>query len=115
MKTLIGILAFGFCSTQAFSQTATAFAGSSSTGATALESKNSEKTIQSIIDDLVKLHIITDRNKVSFSLSYDAMKVNDKKQSEETLDTFRKKYGIGKSDSINYAKDHNTVSTSIVH
>ncbi len=77
------------------------------------DNKRSEDLIQDILNDLLAMKIITNKEVVAFSISIDQMEVNNKKQSEAVLETFRSKYHIVKGYSIVYAKARNTVSTSI--
>jgi uncharacterized protein YlxW (UPF0749 family) len=69
--------------------------------------------IRNILNDLLAMKIITNKDVVAFTLSMDHMEVNSKKQSDAVLETFKFKYHIVKGYSIEYAKAKNSTSTSI--
>lgn len=73
----------------------------------------SENLIQNILNDLLAMKIINNKDVVAFSLSMDHMEVNSKKQSDAVLEVFKSKYRIVKGYSIVYAKAKNSTSTSI--
>lgn len=73
----------------------------------------SENTIQSILNDLLEMKIINSKETVSFSISADEMRVNNKKQPDAVLEKFKTKYHVGKSYSIVHAQSMGSTSTSI--
>lgn len=73
----------------------------------------SEELIRNILNDLMSMKIINNKEVVAFSISNDKMEVNNKKQSDAVLEKFKSKYHIVKGYSIAYAKAKDTVSTSI--
>lgn len=77
------------------------------------DNDTSEKLIQDILNDLMAMKIISNKDVVAFSLSIDSMEVNNKKQPDAVLETFKSKYHIVKDYSIVYAKAKNSTSTSI--
>ncbi len=77
------------------------------------ENDTSEDLIRNILNDLLAMKIIHNKEVVAFSISTDKMEVNNKKQPDSVLETFKSKYHIVKGYSIVYAKAKDTVSTSI--
>jgi chromosome segregation ATPase len=73
----------------------------------------SENLIKNILDDLMEMKIISNKDVVAFSISSDEMRVNNKKQPDAVLEKFRAKYHVGKSYSIVHAKSMGSTSTSI--
>jgi hypothetical protein len=112
MKTLTLTIALNFLAAIAFSQTTSVSSVSAYTTVQSDETDTVSIT-DSIVDDLFKLHIIKERNHVSFNLKHNAFKVNDNVQSQEVLEKFKKKYHIVKGYSIAYAKTKGSTSTSI--
>jgi hypothetical protein len=74
---------------------------------------DSENLIQNILNDLLAMKIINNKDVVAFSLSMDDMNVNNKKQSDAVLEVFKSKYHMVRGYSIVYAKAKNSTSTSI--
>jgi len=73
----------------------------------------SEDLIRNILNDLLAMKIINNKEVVAFSLSADKMEVNNKRQPDAVLETFKSKYHIVKGYSIVYAKAKDSISTSI--
>lgn len=73
----------------------------------------SENLIKNILDDLMEMKIIGNKDVVAFSISSDEMRVNNKKQPDTVLEKFKAKYHVGKSYSIVHAKSMGSTSTSI--
>lgn len=67
-----------------------------------------------IVNDLLKMKLVTTKDKVSFKLTNEKFVVNDALQSEEIFQKFKKKYHIVKGYTISYSKDGGSTSTSIV-
>ncbi len=73
----------------------------------------SEDLIRNILNDLMAMKIINNKDVVAFSISTDKMEVNNKRQPDSVLETFKSKYHIVKGYSIVYAKAKDSISTSI--
>lgn len=76
-------------------------------------SDTSEDLIRDILNDLMAMRIINNKDVVAFSISTDKMEVNNKRQPDTVLETFKSKYHIVKGYSIVYAKAKDSISTSI--
>lgn len=75
--------------------------------------EESETLIQNILDDLLAMKIINNKDVVAFSISVDEMQVNNKKQPDAVLEKFKSKYHVEKGYSIVHAKSMGNISTSI--
>lgn len=73
----------------------------------------SENLIRNILDDLLEMKIINNKEVVAFSISADEMRVNNKKQPDAVLEKFKAKYHVGKGYSIVHAQSMGNTSTSI--
>jgi septal ring factor EnvC (AmiA/AmiB activator) len=73
----------------------------------------SENLVRNILNDLMAMKIIDNKDVVAFSISTDKMEVNNKRQPDAVLETFKSKYHIVKGYSIVYAKAKDSISTSI--
>ncbi len=115
MKTTTLIMAITFYSFSGISQIAQSPVNKQQQE---IKEKQEEETpnnlTDSIINDLLQMKLITDKNHVSFALSNEKFKVNDKEQAKEVFEKFKSKYHIVKGYSIAYAKSGNSKSTSIV-
>ena len=74
----------------------------------------STHVVEQILNDLLKMKLISTKDKVSFMLTNDKFEVNDKLQSEEIFQKFKKKYHLVKGYTISYSKYGSSTSTSIV-
>ena len=86
MKTVALIIVFSFLGTVATSQT------KAKVDSVLAEMQPGNELTENILDDLLKMKIITDKNKVSFALSYYKMEVNNKKIEDDVFEKFRAKY-----------------------
>lgn len=75
--------------------------------------EESENLVQNILDDLLAMKIINNKDVVAFSISTDEMRVNNKKQPDAVLEKFKSKYKVGKGYSIVHAQSMGNISTSI--
>lgn len=69
--------------------------------------------VQEILNDLLSMNIIRNKEEVAFSLTFDRMDVNNKRQSDAVLEKFRSKYHVTKGQAIAHARTRNSSSTSV--
>jgi hypothetical protein len=113
MKKLTLMIALGFLTDVAVSQTTIDSSANALIGAALADLEPDKQLTDSIVNDLLKLRIITDQTNVTFYLNPEMFEVDHKKQPAGTLDVFKKKYHIVKGYSIFYAKTKGSTATSI--
>jgi len=77
------------------------------------EPPRANKYISHIIDDLINKGIITDENKLTFSLDNEQLTVNGVKQPDEVFGTFKQKYIKHAGDHFRYDRQGSSTITNI--
>lgn len=75
--------------------------------------EDQDALIQQIVDDLLAMKIIHNKEELAFSLTADKMEVNNQRQNESVLEKFRAKYHVTKGQAIAHARTRHSSSTSI--